>query len=70
MRHPHPLTRIAFAALAVVAFPLWLYGRARWSAEIDAARRLRAAPRRPMLVRDAAPYDTAEGSVPRGGLAA
>jgi hypothetical protein len=41
MRHPHPLTRIAFAALAVVVFPLWLYGRARWRAEIDAARRLR-----------------------------
>jgi hypothetical protein len=47
MRRPHPLTRIAFAALAVVAFPLWLYGRARWSAEIDAARRLRHRTREP-----------------------
>jgi hypothetical protein len=53
---------VVLALIPVVALPAaWIFARRKIGS---------AAPRRPMLVRDAAPYDTAEGSVRRGGLAA
>jgi hypothetical protein len=55
-------TALVCVLIPVVALPAaWIFARRKLG---------RSAPRRPMLVRDAAPYDTAEGSVRRGGLAA
>jgi hypothetical protein len=60
---------VGLPLLAVVLGGVWLTGEHR--ADAEAWKRTRRARRSgPMLVRDAAPYDTAEGSVRRGGLAA
>jgi hypothetical protein len=60
---------VGLPLLAVVLGGVWLTGVQR--ADAEAWKRTRRARRSgPRLVRDAAPYDTAEGSVRRGGLAA
>jgi hypothetical protein len=61
---------VGLPLLAVVLGGVWLTGEHRADAEAWKRTRRTRTPRRPMLVRDAAPYDTAEGSVRRGGLAA